>query len=82
MTNGICDLTQEPHRWGTGFDRYICADCGAPMQCGHCGHLMTLRECGWASVDAFPLCHRDDHDCYKLVTVYHQPMGWANQSSV
>lgn len=42
------------------------------MFCGLCGHLMNLDSCGYAGVNGVPLCHHDDHDCYRRVTVYHE----------
>jgi hypothetical protein len=38
--------------------------------CRLCGHVMTLRRCGYGMADGAPLCHADDHDCYRLWMVY------------
>jgi hypothetical protein len=42
--------------------------------CALCGHAMTLERCGSAAVSGgdgmLPLCHTDDHDCYRAWTVY------------
>lgn len=42
--------------------------------CAHCGRPQR----GSAQVDQSPLCHPDEPeypDCYRLVTVYHEPLG-------
>jgi hypothetical protein len=45
--------------------------------CGLCGHAMvSLRTCGSAAVNDIPLCHADDHDCYRAWTVYGVRPGW------
>ena len=42
-----------------------------PRACGLCGHVMlSLRSCGFGAVNDTPLCHADDHDCYRAWTVY------------
>lgn len=43
-----------------------------PKICAHCGN--SLR--GYGSVNSSYLCHPDvGMDCYRLVTVYGEPMG-------
>lgn len=40
--------------------------------CGHCGGLLL----GWAMMNDTYLCHPDvGMDCYRLVTVYREPIG-------
>jgi len=49
-----------------------------PHRCGLCGHDMALRNCGYAAVTVqrgelvidVPLCHTNDHDCYRAWTIY------------
>ena len=57
------------------------------LTCGLCGHVMTFERCGFAGTSeggrSVPLCHADDHDCYRAWTVYRvrpdhlQPPAWA-----
>lgn len=49
--------------------------------CGLCGHTMTLAACGDAAVadlhSVTPLCHTDDHSCYRRWIVYGERPGGA-----
>ena len=52
-------------------------------ECAHCGQVCGDYAGGWSSVtrpdgSMAPLCHPNDPerpDCYRRVTVYHEPLG-------
>jgi len=49
--------------------------------CAHCGKPRR----GWAMWHNEPLCHTDEAgypDCYRLVTVYHEPLGFRKVMSI
>lgn len=53
-------------------------DSGIAYTCGHCGRVCGDSAGGYGSVNNVHLCHPNAHnrpDCYRLVTVYHRPLG-------
>lgn len=47
-------------------------------RCAHCGRVCGDFAGGYAAVNNKHVCHPNAHgrpDCYRLVTVYHEPIG-------
>lgn len=55
LNPSTCDITGDPHRWGTGRDRDECTDCDAPRWIADDGRD---REC----VARWPECHTCGYD--------------------
>lgn len=50
------------------------------LLCAHCGNPQR----GSAQIDHAPVCHTNESeypDCYRLVTVYHEPLGIRKRRS-
>lgn len=56
-------------------------------ECAHCGRMCGDYDAGSASVNdtlgnSVSVCHPNEPgrpDCYSLVTVYHQPLGYLKE---